>query len=256
MNLVETHCHLDYLKAFPLEETLKQSDQNSVKKIITISVEPDNLDQVLAIAELYPHVFCTQGVHPHDASKITEDVLVKIKSRATNPKVVAIGEIGLDYYYLNSPKEIQLQRFEEQLQIAHDTNLPVVIHTRDADEDTLRILKKFSGKIPRKGVLHSFTSGLELAQYALSEGYVLGFNGIITFPKAENVREILKMAPVDQILFETDSPFLSPVPNRGKENGPYFLPHIVKKIAEVKNIPEDELTKIVWDTTHKIFNLT
>jgi TatD DNase family protein len=255
MNIIETHCHLDSLKAYSLDEILKQCEQNGVKKIITISVEPDNLDRALEIAQLNPQVYCTQGVHPHDASKITDADLEKIKSRLANPKVVAVGEIGLDYHYLNSPQDIQLKRFEEQLQLAHDFNLPVVIHTREADEDTINILKNFNGKIPRKGVLHSFTSGQKLAEYALSEGYVLGFNGIITFPKAENVRDILKMTPVHKLLFETDSPFLSPVPHRGKENGPYFLPHVVKKIAELKNISEEELCDIVWQTTHKVFNL-
>ncbi|MFZ4714749.1 MAG: TatD family hydrolase [Bacteriovoracaceae bacterium] len=255
MRLVETHCHLDYLKSYPMEEILNLCQTNGVEKIVTISVEPDNLDSVLAIAEAHSHIYCTQGVHPHDADKITEECLEKIRSRTKHPKVVAVGEIGLDFHYNHSVRETQIKRFEEQMQIAHDSNLPVVIHTRDADPETMSILRNFSGKLPRKGVLHSFTSGKALAEYALSEGFVLGFNGIITFPKAEDVREVLRLTPVNQILFETDSPFLTPVPHRGKENGPYFLAHVMKKIAEIKGISEDELCRIVWDTTHHLFNL-
>jgi TatD DNase family protein len=253
MKIVETHCHLDYLKSLPLEEILNQAKVQGVEKIVTISVEPDNLDSVIAIAETHPQVYCTQGVHPHDASKITDEAIQKIISRVKHPKVVAIGEIGLDFHYNLSAKDVQLQNFERQLQIAHDHDLPVVIHTRDADDDTIAILKNFSGKLPRKGVLHSFTSTLKLAEYALSEGFVLGFNGIITFPKAEEVRDVLRATPLNQILFETDAPFLTPVPHRGKENGPQYLPFVVKKIAELKRVDEQELCRQVWDTTHRIF---
>jgi len=139
------------------------------------------------------------------------------------PKMVAVGEIGLDYHYNNSPPEIQRSAFERQLQIACDQDLPVVIHTRDADEDTKAILKNFSSKLKRKGVVHSFTSTLELAEFVLSEGFYIGFNGIITFKKAENVQEVVKITPVERILFETDSPFLTPVPHTGKENAPFYL---------------------------------
>ncbi len=253
MKIVETHCHLDYLKSLPLEEILNQAKAQGVEKIVTISVEPDNLDSVIQLAETHPQIYCTQGIHPHDASKITEEALLKIESRVKHPKVVAIGEIGLDFHYNLSVKDVQLKNFERQLQIAHNNNLPVVIHTRDADEDTIAILKNFEGLLPRKGVLHSFTSTLKLAEYALSEGFVLGFNGIITFPKAEDVRDVLRATPVTQILFETDAPFLTPVPHRGKENGPQYLPFVVKKIAELKQIDEAELCRQVWDTTHRLF---
>lgn len=253
MKLIETHCHLDYLKAFPLEEILDKAWQSGVEKIITIAVEPANLETALAMATTHENVYCTQGVHPHDSVKITDEDLVTVEKNAANPKVVAIGEIGLDYHYNNSPQDIQRSMFERQLDIASRINLPVVIHTRDADEDTLAILKNYSGKLKKKGVIHSYTSGKALAEYALSEGFKLGFNGIITFPKADNVREVLALTPITQILFETDAPFLTPVPHRGKENGPYFLLHVAQKICELKKITEDVLYPQVYRNTQELF---
>jgi TatD DNase family protein len=170
------------------------------------------------------------------------------------PKMVAVGEIGLDYHYNNSPADIQKSVFEKQLQIACDQDLPVVIHTRDADEDTKAILKNFSSTLKRKGVVHSFTSSLELAEFVLNEGFYIGFNGIITFKKAENVQEVVKITPPERILFETDSPFLTPVPHRGKENAPYYLPFVAAKIAELKNLEIEGLKKQVYENSLSCFH--
>ncbi len=251
--LIETHCHLDYLKAFPIEEILKKIQEVGIEKIITIGVDPLNLDKVKVLAETYPQIYYTQGIHPHDAKEATEVEFQKIISRSQDKKMVAVGEIGLDYHYNNSLPEIQKQVFEKQLQIACDQDLPVVIHTREADEDTRSILKNFTTKLKRKGVLHSFTSSKELAEFALSEGFYLGFNGIVTFKNAHNVQEVVKITPPEQILFETDSPFLTPVPHRGKENGPYFLPYIVEKIAELKNLDVEKLTQLVYQNSLNCF---
>lgn len=249
--LIETHCHLDYLKAEPLEEILKKISQAGIAKVITIGVDPDNLDQAMALSSTYSEVYFTQGIHPHDAKSFTQTEFEKISNRATHPKMVAVGEIGLDYHYNNSPQDVQKEVFEKQLQIACDHDLPVVIHTREADEDTKSILRNFSTLLKRKGVLHSFTSSLDLAEFALSEGFYLGFNGIITFKKAENVQEVVKITPIEKILFETDSPFLTPVPHRGKENAPYYLPFVASKIAELKNMDLEILKNQV---IHNSFN--
>jgi TatD DNase family protein len=168
-------------------------------------------------------------------------------------KMVAVGEIGLDYHYNNSPADLQRTVFEKQLQIACDQNLPVVIHTREAEEDTKAILKNFSSSLKSKGVIHSFTSSTELAEFVLSEGFHIGFNGIITFKKAENVQELEKINPTDRILFETDSPFLTPVPHRGKENAPYYLPFVAAKIAELKGINLEDLKQQVLANSLKCF---
>lgn len=251
--LIETHCHLDYLKDEAFEEIRQKISQAGIQKVITIGVDPNNLDRVKEISDTYPEIYFTQGIHPHDAKDFTQTEFDKISSRASLPKMVAVGEIGLDYHYNNSPADIQKTVFEKQLQIAADNDLPVVIHTREADEDTKSILKNFSTHLKRKGVVHSFTSSKELAEFALSEGFYLGFNGIITFKKAENVQDVVKMTPVEQILFETDSPFLTPVPHRGKENAPYYLPFIVSKIAELKNVDEGMLREQVYQNSLNCF---
>ncbi len=244
MTLIETHCHLDYLKQLTTAEIIKKAQENGVEKFITISVEPDNLCKVIELTKQFKNVYCSQGIHPHDAKLASDEVLSIIKENTLKEKkVVALGEMGLDYHYNNSPKDIQIEYFEKQLKLACELNKPVVIHTRDADDDTISILKKYSAKLKHKGVLHSFTSGKKLAEFALSEGFYLGFNGIITFKNAQNVREIVELTPIERLLIETDSPFLAPVPHRGSENAPFHLPLVAAKIAEIKNISVEAVAK-------------
>lgn len=241
--IIETHFHLDMLKALSRDEVVEKCLQQNIEKMITISTNPNNLDEVISIAETYSNIYCTQGLHPHEgkewSAEVRAHILKNLNDREKNKKIVAIGEIGLDYYYSKSPHDEQKRAFEEQLQMAVDHNLPVVIHSRDADEDTISVLKNFGSALKRKGVIHSFTSGLELAHFALDENFYLGFNGIITFKNAENVRDALKITPLERILLETDSPFLTPDPYRGAENAPYYLPFIAEKIAEVKGVSLD-----------------
>jgi TatD DNase family protein len=241
--LIETHCHLDYLKSTSLEEILKSSRDVGIEKIITIGVDPENLDKVKLISDQNEMVYYSQGIHPHDSKDASEFDFEKIKSRTNEVKMVAIGEIGLDYHYNNSPQEIQKKIFELQLQIASDHDLPVIIHTREADDDTIAILKNFSSHLKKRGVIHSFTSSKELAEWVLSENFFLGFNGIITFKNAKNVQEIVEITPREKILLETDSPFLTPVPHRGKENAPFYLPFVAEKISELKKISLEEVKK-------------
>lgn len=251
--MIETHCHLDYLKELPLEEILNKIQEAGIEKVVTIGVDPENLDKVFELSKTYPQVYFTQGIHPHDAKIATSLEMNKIIERAKLPKMVAVGEIGLDYHYNNSLPDIQKKVFEEQLQIACDQDLPVVIHTREADEDTISILKNFEKTLKRKGVIHSFTSSPELANFVLDQGFYIGFNGIITFKKAENVQEVVKLTPIERILFETDSPFLTPVPHRGKENAPYYLPHIAQKISELKGVDLSLLKKQVYQNSFDCF---
>lgn len=251
--LIETHCHLDYLKAAPLEELRRLAREAGIEKIITIGVDPKNLDQARAIALACEEVYYTQGIHPHDSKDATDVEFDKIITRSVEPKMVAVGEIGLDYHYNNSPRDIQLKVFEKQLQIACDQDLPVVIHTREAEEDTKALLRNFSSHLKRKGVVHSFTSSPELAEVALAEGFWLGFNGIITFKKAENVQEVVKLTPMERILLETDSPFLTPVPHRGKENAPHYLPFIAEKVAELKGMDVKDVKELARSNSLRCF---
>lgn len=244
--IIETHCHLDYLDEQSLQQTLDESDEAGIERIVTIAVSVDNLDKVAALSENHCQVWGTQGIHPHDAEDYCEDVEKKILKNIQSPKMLAIGEIGLDYYYQHSNRKAQAHAFEQQLQIASDLNLPVVIHTREAEQDTQSILENFSQLLPRKGVIHSFTSSLALAEYCLGEGFTLGFNGITTFNKADNVREVVVATPIEQIVLETDAPYLTPVPYRGRMNAPRYLPFIAEKIAELKELDVEQLLPQVY----------
>lgn len=250
---METHCHLDYLEPEALDEVLDKSRDIGVERIITIAVSPDNLDTVLGIARAKENVWTTQGIHPTVAEKYTPEVGEKIRERLDDEHVVAVGEIGLDYYYDHADPAVQRRVFEEQLQIAVDGDLPIVVHTRDADEDTAAILGNFSGKLARKGVIHSFTAGLALAEYCLSEGFCLGFNGITTFNRADNVREVVAATPLDQLLLETDAPYLTPVPYRGKPNAPFYLPFVAEKVAQVKGYDVEHLLAQAWNNSMALF---
>lgn len=253
LRFFETHAHLDYLKEFSLDEILQKSKEAGIEKIMTIAVEPNNQDEVLALAKKYDEIYCTQGLHPHEAKDWSSDLEKKIRHNLKSPKVRAIGEIGLDYHYDNSPRDKQREAFEAQLQIVVDSNLPVVIHTREAEEDTEAILRNFLPQMNKRGVIHCFTSNETLARFALSQGFHLGFNGIITFKAAENVREILRLTPLNRILLETDCPFLAPIPFRGRENHPFYLPYIAKKIAEIKDLPLEELAPQLWANSEEVF---
>jgi len=251
--IIETHCHLDYLKDRPLAETLEQSRKVNIERVITIAVSPDNLAAVRELSRLEPWVYGTQGIHPHEAESYSDDVEAEIREHARDDKIVAIGEIGLDYYYDNADRGVQREVFRRQLQIACDNDRPVVIHSRDADDDTIAILQEFEQTLTRRGVIHSFTSGPGLARYALDQGWCLGFNGITSFNKAENVRDIVRMAPIEQILLETDAPFLTPVPYRGRENAPFYLPFIAEKIAEVKELPLEQVLSQTYQNSLRTF---
>jgi TatD DNase family protein len=255
MKIVETHCHLDYLKERPIEQTLQKCLEAGVEKIVTIGVDPVNIDAVMSLAESHPNIWCTQGIHPHDVKDMNDEVFNRIKSRAHHPKVVAIGEIGLDFFYNHSAKEDQKKWFRSQLELAVEMNKPVVIHSRDADEEMIEFLNEFGPMLKKKGVVHSFSSGLTLAETALAQGFFLGFNGMVTFPKAENVREAVRLCPIEQLILETDSPFLTPVPHRGKENAPFYLPFILKKVAEIKSTSEEVLMNQAWLNSHRLFSL-
>lgn len=253
--IIETHCHLDFLKETSIDEAIFEAREHNIESIITIATQPDNLDTVLSIADSHTMVFGTQGIHPHDAKDFTQSVEQQIRKNLNSEKMIAVGEIGLDYYYGHSDDKSQRYAFESQLQIAVEADLPIVVHTREADEDTKAILGNFSKQLAKKGVIHSFTSSLELAEYCLAQGFSLGFNGIMTFNKAENVREIVAATPLDRILLETDAPYLTPVPYRGKENSPKYLPFIAERVAEVKGCELEEVLKACFKNSKDLFQL-
>ncbi len=230
-SFIDTHCHLDILESTP-EETIIEAKQAGVQRMVTIAVDEPSLDFVSSTVQEFPAVYGSVGFHPHDASKLTKSLLQKIRQLAEEQhKLIAIGEIGLDYHYMNSPAEIQQQAFRKQLQLAVELNLPVILHSREAETDTLNILQEFP--VPSLGVAHSFTSSIEMAKILVAMGWYLGINGIVTFKNAEDLREVVRWLPLEHLLLETDSPFLAPIPFRGKPNKPAHIPAIATFIAEI-----------------------
>lgn len=239
---IDMHCHLDRLEGGP-DVALKLAHENGVEKIITIGTDPADLPVVLELAEKYaPDVFCTLGIHPHDGIKYTDEVGKFILENGPRPQVVAVGEIGLDYYYDQSPRAEQITAFEKQLAIAKELNLPVEIHTRDAEEDTVNILKKYKGDVT--GLIHCFTGTEWLAKEALDLGFNISISGVITFRNAQSLRDIVKnIIPLDRIHVETDAPFLSPVPMRGKTNTAAYVVHTAKAVADLKSVSLEKLSE-------------
>ena len=251
--IVETHCHLDYLADEALEGALDAAANVGVERIVTIAVSAENLDTVQRIATDHDQVWCTQGIHPHEADSWSAELNERITENCRNTKVVAIGEIGLDYHYDHADRRAQAEAFDAQLNIASEVDLPVVIHTREADEDTRAILANHSQTLSNKGVIHSFTSSLSLAEFCLSEGFMLGFNGIITFRNADNVRKVADATPADRIVLETDAPYLTPVPYRGQPNEPRYLPFIAETLAGIKKLDTEVFLEQARRNSYQLF---
>lgn len=239
MQWIDVHAHLNMLEE-GVDAAIENARQAGVHRIVTIGTEPKDHPIVLEIARKhFPRVFCTLGVHPHDGKVYTPEVGKFIEENAADPCVVAIGEIGLDYYYNQSPKEEQIEAFRAQLGIAERTGLPVEIHTRDAEEDTIRVLNEFKGRV--KGIIHCFTGTRWLAEQALDLGFNISISGVVTFKNADDLRATVKMLPLDRIHVETDAPFLAPIPMRGKKNTPAYVVHTAKFVAELKGVTLEEL---------------
>lgn len=239
MEWIDIHAHLDKLEE-GVEAAIVNAKSVGVKKIITIGTEPGDLPVVLDIArKYYPEVYCTLGVHPHDGKAYTAAAGKFIADNLSDPCVVAVGEIGLDYYYEESPRKEQQDAFRAQLEIAKLAKMPVEIHTREADEDTVRILNEFRGDVT--GVIHCFTGTEYLAKQALDLGFNISISGVVTFKNADSLRAIVKMLPLDRIHVETDAPFLAPIPMRGKKNTPAYVVHTAKFVADLKGVSIEEL---------------
>jgi len=252
-SFIDTHCHLDKLNSTP-EEAVKQAKQEGVKTMVTISVDEVSLDFVSNTVMQFKDVYGTVGVHPHDASEFRPSLEQSIRKLAQgHDKLIAIGETGLDYHYMNSSSEDQKFAFRKQLQIAVELNLPVVLHSREAEADTISILREIP--VPALGVAHSFTSSLKMARTLLDMGWYLGINGIVTFKNAEDLREVVRWIPIDRLLLETDSPFLAPVPFRGKPNKPAYIPVIASFIAELRKIQIENLAEKTSENANRLFSI-
>lgn len=244
MKLVDSHCHLDGQK-FEADRAavIERALAAGVERMVAIGTGdgPPDLEAGIRLADKYECMFATVGVHPHDAGKADGSTPKRLRELLRHSRVVAMGEIGLDYHYDLSPRDVQQRVFIEQLEVARDAGVPVVIHTREAWADTFAILEEHWRPAGIPGIMHCFSGGPEEARRALSLGFYLSFSGILTYPKASDVQQAAKDAPLDRILVETDAPYLAPVPNRGKRNEPSFLVHTVQKLADLRGEPVETI---------------
>jgi TatD DNase family protein len=251
--LIDSHCHLDFPDfASELDAVVARAEAAGIGRIVTISTRVRRHPQVLAVAERFAQVFCSVGTHPHNAHEepdVTANELVDI---ARHPKVVAIGEAGLDYHYDNSPKDAQERGLRVHIAAARETKLPLVIHSRECDADMARILEQESGKGAFPAVLHCFTGGCDLAMRAIALGHYISFTGILTFKNSADLRAIAADLPADRILVETDAPYLAPLPFRGKRNEPSFVVETAKVLAGARGVSADEIAR---QTTANFFRL-
>ncbi|MCP3466559.1 MULTISPECIES: TatD family hydrolase [unclassified Bradyrhizobium] len=251
--LVDSHCHLDFPDfSDDLDGIVSRAAAAGVGRMVTISTRVRKLDQLIAIAERYDNVYCSVGTHPHNADEedgVSADELIALTK---HPKVVALGEAGLDYFYDNGSPEAQARGFRAHIAAARATGLPLVIHTREADEDCGRILEEEVAKGSFAAVLHCYTGGRELALKAISLGLYIGFTGILTFKKSEALRALAAELPADRILVETDSPYLAPGKFRGKRNEPAYVVEVAKVLAETCGVSLEEISR---QTTENFFRL-
>ncbi len=252
--LVDSHCHLDFPDfEHELDAVVARAGAAGVGAMLTISTHLSRFERVRAVAERFDNVWCTVGVHPHEAARegdMTSEALVEL---ARHPKVVGFGETGLDYYYEHSPREAQARSFRAHIVAARAAGLPVIVHTRDADDDTARLLAEEQAAGQFSGVIHCFSATPALAEQALALGLYISFSGIVTFKKADALRAVAKTVPLERLLVETDAPFLAPGPKRGKRNEPAFVVHTAAEVARVRGVDAGTLAGATSRNFYRLF---
>jgi len=252
--LIDSHCHLDFPEfAEDLDATLARARAAGIDKMLTISTRLDRFDAVRAVAEKSDRIWCSVGIHPHEAAAAMGASADRLIALAEGPKVVGIGETGLDYFYEHSPREIQRDLFRIHIQAARQSGLPLIVHTRDADDETAAILVDEMGKGAFTGLIHCFSASRDFAETALELGFYISVSGIITFNKAQALRDVVQGIPLDRLLVETDAPFLAPVPYRGKRNEPAFTAATATKLAGIKGVDIDTLAAATTANFHRLF---
>lgn len=251
--LVDSHCHLDFPDfAGKVDDVLARAKAAGVGVCVSIGTELSRFEGVKAIAQAHDNVWCSVGVHPHESEKEPQADAARLIAEAAHPKVVGIGETGLDYFYEHSPREPQRQNFRSHIAAARSTGLPLIVHTRDADDDTIAILRDEMGKGAFTGLIHCFTGTQRLADAALDMGFYISISGIATFKNSGALRDVIQTVPLDRLLVETDAPYLAPVPQRGKTNEPAFVAHTATMLAALKGVDLDALAAA---TTNNFFRL-
>ena len=251
--MIDSHCHLDHEPLLSdLKNVIKRSKDVGIKKLLTISTSHESFDRIKKIINEDEMIYGTIGVHPHETTdnKITTDFI--IKNLTQNSKIIGVGETGLDFYYNNSDKNNQIISFKEHIEASIQTNVPLIIHSRDAEDETFDILNEYKNK-NLNIIMHCFTGSRSFAEKLLTLNAYFSASGIITFKNSQELQEIFKFLPLDKILIETDSPFLAPVPNRGKKNEPSFIDYTAQKLAEIKNISKSDLVNFTTNNFNKLF---
>lgn len=251
---IDSHCHLDMLsEKQDLALVLERASKDNVKYIQTICTKLSEFETLLNIATKYPQVFTSVGIHPSELNEtdITDHTILERLSN--HPKVIGFGETGLDYHY-SDKKTPQIESFKQHIMAASNANLPLIVHTREAEEDTINILTSEMKNSPFSGVIHCFTSNLDFAKKVLDIGMYISISGIVTFKNANAIKEAVKFIPLDRLLIETDAPFLAPVPMRGKENEPAFVKYVAENIAQLKNIKLEDVAKATTDNFFHLFH--
>jgi len=252
--MIDSHCHLDDA-AFDAdrEETIQRARDAGIELMVAVGTGkgPPDLEAGIRIADTHAQFVATVGVHPHDAAKATLDTFARLEELLAHPKVVALGEIGLDYHYDFSPREVQRDVFTRQLDIAASHDRPIVIHTREAWDDTVALIKAHRVT----GIMHCFTGNLAQAEQTLALGFYISFGGVVTFPKATELHEAARAVPLDSILIETDAPYLAPVPKRGKRNEPAFIIHTAQRLADLRGITVDEIARATSENFRRLMPL-
>jgi len=256
MELIDTHCHLTYDElAGDIEAVVSRSRQAQVSGWVTVGTDPQHNRKCVELAERFDNMYAAVAIHPHDARIVTPEIVAELRRTAENPKVVAIGETGLDYHYNLSPHVDQRRVFARHLQIASELNLPVIIHCREAFDETIEILDEY-GKAVRSVVFHCFSGSAENAQVVIAKGYHVSFTGVVTFKNAEQSRQVARLVPLEKLMVETDCPYMSPEPVRKqKVNEPALMVHTVGRLAELKGMDLESFAEAVTKTSRSFFNL-
>jgi TatD DNase family protein len=255
MSLIDSHCHLDHEKFdADREAAIERAAAAGVDCLLAIGTGngPPDHDAGIRLADAHPMIYATAGIHPHHASKATPESFRRLRELLAHPKVLAVGEIGLDYHYDFSPRDTQRAVFIEQIAIAREAARPIVIHTREAWDDTMQVLREHWTPAGICGIMHCFSGGPREAQEALALGFYLSFAGVVTFPKALDLQEAAKIAPRDRLLIETDAPYLAPVPHRGKRNEPAFVASTARKLADLRGEPYDEICRLTSENFRRL----
>lgn len=256
--IIDTHAHYDDEAFDPDREVLLASMQeHGIEKLVNVCASIDGLQDTVKLIEKYPFIYGAVGVHPDDAEQMTEETLAEIRRISHMDKMIAIGEIGLDYYWHKEKKEHEIQQkmFRAQMEIAREEKLPFMIHSRDAAEDTLNIVREYMQGGMYGGIIHCFSHSREIAAEYLNMGLYLGIGGVVTFKNAKKLKEVVQYAPLSQLVLETDCPYMAPEPNRGKRNSSLYLPYVVQAIAELKQVTPEEVIEVTRENTRRLLGI-